>query len=316
MPEWKHLIRQRLDGLELEPAREAAIIEEISQRLEDRYAELRADGATAEQGSCAALAELRGGELLAQELKRVERQVNHEPLDFGTRRMNMIGDLWQDLRYSMRMLRKHPGFTVVAALSLALGIGGNAAMFSLVNRALIQPLPFNDPDRLVRVTQAYPRGGVAAMQEQSRTMEVAAYLPGAEFNLTGEGEASHLAGSVVSANLFTLLGAPARIGRVFEPGEDRPGRDHVVVLSHALWQNKFAGDPGVIGRSITIRCRRIWLAGCARSCSCSSPRSAVFCSSPAPMWRACCWPEPPPGKERWLCEPRSGPDVDASRVNS
>ncbi|MGH9937359.1 MAG: ABC transporter permease [Blastocatellia bacterium] len=252
MREWDEEISQLLANLKLEPAREAAIVNELSQHLDDRYAESLAGGATAEQAARAALAELRGGELLAQELRRVERQINHEPIIFGTRRMNMIGDLWQDLRYSLRMLRKHPGLTAVAALSLALGIGGNAAMFSLINGALIRPLPYTEPDRLVRVTQAYPKGGIAAMHEQSRTMEVAAYLSGSEFNLTGEGEAIHLVGSVVSANLFSLLGAPARIGRAFEPGEDQPGRDRVVVLSHALWLNKFAGDPGVIGRSITI----------------------------------------------------------------
>jgi putative ABC transport system permease protein len=166
--------------------------------------------------------------------------------------MNMIGDLWQDLRYSLRMLRKHPGLTVVAVLSLALGIGGNAAMFSLINGAFIRPLPYAEPDRLVRVTQAYPKAGVVAMQERSRRMEVAAYLADQGGNLTGEGEAVHLLGSAVSANLFSLLGAPAEVGRAFAPGEDRPGRDRVVLLGHALWQNKFAGDPGVVGHSIVI----------------------------------------------------------------
>jgi putative ABC transport system permease protein len=251
MREWDEEISQLLANLKLEPAREAAIIKELSQHLDDLYAELRAGGANDEQASRAALAELSGGSL-AQELKQIERLANHEPIIFGTRRMNMIGDLWQDLRYSLRMLRKHPGLTAVAALSLALGIGGNAAMFSLINGALIRPLPYAEPDRLVRITEAYPKGGVVAMQEQSRTMEVAAYWAYLGANLTGEGEAVHLSSSYVSTNLFSLLGAPARLGRTFEAGEDRPGRDRVVILSHALWQNKFAGDPSVIGRSVTI----------------------------------------------------------------
>ena len=164
----------------------------------------------------------------------------------------MLGDFWQDLRYSLRMLRKHPGLTAIATLSLALGIGGNAAMFSLINSALIRPLPYAEPDRLVRITEAYPKGGVVAMQEQSRTMEVAAYWAYLGANLTGEGEAVHLSSSYVSANLFSLLGAPARIGRTFEPGEDLPGRDRVVILSHTLWRKKFAGATGVIGRSVMI----------------------------------------------------------------
>ncbi len=252
MREWDEEISKSLAKLKLEPTREAAIIREISQHLDDHYAELRAGGATDEQAARTALAALRSGDLLAQELRRVERRVDNEPIIFRTRRMNMIGDLWQDLRYSLRVLRKNPGFTVVAALSLALGIGGNAAMFSLINRALIRPLPYAEPDHLVRITQAYPKAGVVSMQEQSRTMEVGAYWADLGFNLTGEGEAVHLLGSAVSANLFSLLGAPAEIGRAFATGEDRPGSDRVVVLGHALWQSKFAGDPGVIGRSVTI----------------------------------------------------------------
>jgi putative ABC transport system permease protein len=276
MPDWKQEIRQRLAKLKLEPAREAAIVQELSQHLDDRYAESRAGGATDEQASNAALAELSGGELLAQELRRVERQI-YEPLIIGKGRMNMVGDLWQDLRYSLRMLRKHPGFTAVAVFSLAFGIGGNAAMFSLINGALIRPLPYAEPDRLVRVTEAYPKGAIAAMQQDSRTMKVAAYLPNSEFNLTGEGEAVRLAGSVVSANLFSLLGAPAGLGRAFEPGEDLPGRDRVVVLSHALWRNKFGGDPGVIGRSITID-------GMARQVVGVMPPEFGFPSTRAQMW--------------------------------
>jgi putative ABC transport system permease protein len=251
MREWDEEISRLLANLKLEPAREAAIVRELSQHLDDRYAELRAGGATDEQASRAALAELNSGSL-AQELKRVERRADPEPIIFGTRRMNMIGDLWQDLRYSLRMLRKHPGLTAVAALSLALGIGGNAAMFSLINGALIRPLPYAEPDRLVRITEAYPKAGAVAMQEQSRTMEVAAYWADLGVNLTGEGEAVHLSSSFVSANLFSLLGARAEIGRTFDPEESRPGRDRVVLLSHSLWQSKFAGDAGVIGRSVMI----------------------------------------------------------------
>src|SRR5215470_1563950 len=276
MREWDEEISQLLANLKLEPAREAAIVKELSQHLDDRYAELRAGGATDEQASRSALAELNSGSL-AQELKRVERRANPEPIIFGTRRMNMIGDLWQDLRYSLRMLRKNPGLTVVAALSLALGIGGNAAMFSLIHGALIRPLPYAEPDRLVRITEAYPKAGAVAMQEQSRTMEVAAYWADLGVNLTGEGEAVHLSSSFVSANLFSLLGARAEIGRTFDPEESRPGRDRVVLLSHSLWQGKFAGDAGVIGRSVMID-------GMARQVVGVMPPEFNFPSTRTQMW--------------------------------
>ena len=160
--------------------------------------------------------------------------------------------MYNDLRFALRQLQKNPGFTAVAVLTLALGIGGNAAMFSLINNAFIRPLPYLRSDQLVRVTKWYPKGAILALQEQSRMMEVATFTTDSEFNLTGQKEAARLVGSQVSANLFTLLGTPAKIGRTFAVGEDRPGRDRVVMLSYALWQNTFAGDRDIVGRPITI----------------------------------------------------------------
>jgi putative ABC transport system permease protein len=278
MSEWKQELRQQLASLKLAPTRESEIVEEVSQHLDDRYQELLACGATEAEAHRAALAELSDHQWLVRQLQRVERRVIREPLVLGSnRRSNMIGDLWQDLRYSLRMLRQRPGFTLVAVLSLALGIGGNAAMFSLINGALIRPLPYTEPDRLVRVTEAYPKGGIAAMQERSRTMDVAAYLSDSEFNLTGEGEAVHLMGSGVSANLFSLLGASAKVGRTFGSEEGRPPSDRIVILSHALWQNKFAGDPGIIGRPITID-------GIARQVVGVMPPEFSFPSSKVQLW--------------------------------
>jgi putative ABC transport system permease protein len=167
-----------------------------------------------------------------------------------------MGILIQDLKYGLRMFAKNPGFTAVAVLTLGLGIGANAAIFSLVNGILLRPLPYSEPDRLLRVTGYYPTGALVALQEMSRTMEVATYSDkpqnGSEFNLAGEGQAVHLSGSAVSANIFSLLGAEAMLGRTFQPREDRAGQDRLVILSHALWRNKFGGDPGTIGRMVKI----------------------------------------------------------------
>jgi predicted permease len=160
--------------------------------------------------------------------------------------------LRQDVRFAARVLLKSRGFTAVAAASLALGIGANAAMFSLVSAMLLRPLPYPGADRLVRLTGFYPKGAVVALQDEGRTMEVAGAGTDVEMNVTGQGEAVRLAGSVVSANLFSVLGHGAARGRAFEAGDDRPGRDGIVVLSHALWQGRFGGDARVLGRTVAI----------------------------------------------------------------
>jgi putative ABC transport system permease protein len=164
----------------------------------------------------------------------------------------IIETLLQDLRYGTRMLGKNPGFTTVAVLTLALGIGANTAIFSLVNGILLSPLPFAKPQELVSVTGTYPKGGFVAMREQVKSIESATYSEGHEFNLTGHGEPVRLAGTVVSAEFFSVLGASPELGHGFYAGVDRAGEDDFVILSHGLWEQEFAGDRGVIGRSIKL----------------------------------------------------------------
>jgi predicted permease len=157
-----------------------------------------------------------------------------------------------DLRYALRMLRKSPGFTAVAVLTLALGIGANTAIFSLVDGILLAPLPYARPEQLTSVTGTYPRGAFAAMREQIHTMDVGAYAEGHEFNLTGLGDPVRLTGTLVSAELLSILGARPELGRTFYPGEDRAGQDNFVVLSHSLWEQRFDKDPAIIGRSVEL----------------------------------------------------------------
>ena len=186
---------------------------------------------------------------------------------------------WQDFRYAVRTFARSPGFAALAVLSLALGIGGNAAMFNLVSAALIRPLPYADPDRLVAAANSgyYPPGGLVDLQQESRTMEMAGYDAGIELNLTGTGEPLRLRGSAVSANLFEVMGVGVKLGRTFRPGDDLPGRDNLVILSHALWQGHFGGDAGIVGRVIL-------LGGVGREVVGVAPPDFAFPNSATAFW--------------------------------
>jgi putative ABC transport system permease protein len=250
---WHEEIRRRLEGLRLPPAREAEIVEELAQHLEDEYQRAATLGAGEAEARRQALAGLHDRRLL-EGLHAVERTATEAVVPGKARGAGMVADLWQDVRYGTRMFAKNPGFTALAALSLALGIGGNAAMFSIVSAVLIRPLPYPESSRLVQASNTgfYPPGGLVALQEQSRTMDVAGCKPGIDLNLTGSGEAWRLTGSAASANLFTVLGVEAQLGRAFRGGDDRPGQDNIAILSDSLWRERFAGDPQAIGRHITL----------------------------------------------------------------
>ena len=163
-----------------------------------------------------------------------------------------VEDFVGDARYGLRRMCKSPGFTSIAVLTLALGIGANTAIFSLVNGILLVSLPYSNPERLVSVTGTYPKGAFVAMREQLHTMDVGAYAEGRELNLTGFGEPVRLTGTSVSAELFSILGARPELGRTFYPGEDVPGQDNFVILSRALWEQRFGRDAGILGRSIEL----------------------------------------------------------------
>jgi predicted permease len=170
--------------------------------------------------------------------------------------------LRQDVRYSLRALRRSPGFTVTAVLVAALGIGATTAAYSLLDRVLLRPLPFPEPDRLVRIYEdqtfrGYPElevspGNFRDYRALSRSFESMGAAMGWSMNLGGGGEPQRIDTSAVTAELFPLLGARAALGRTFTPAEDRGGAPGTVVLSHALWMTRFGGDPSVIGRSVQL----------------------------------------------------------------
>jgi putative ABC transport system permease protein len=187
-----------------------------------------------------------------------------------TSRRHRMESFTQDLRYAWRALRERPGFTAVAVLTLALGVGGNTAIFSIVNAMLLRPLPFHSPERLVmawvktasrpQVAASYPE--YEDWKAQSHSFEDMAVWRGQSVNLTGSGEPERLIGNFVTDNFFSLLGARAAIGRTFLPGETTPGRHKpVAVLSHAVWQRRFGGDPRIVGSSLTISGHSVTVVG-------------------------------------------------------
>ena len=173
--------------------------------------------------------------------------------------------LAQDIRYGLRRLRKSPGFTTVAVLSLALGVGANTAIFSIIHAVLLRPLPYPEPHRLLAIEETQSATKVFSSEammvsalhfvtwrKQCRSFEQIALLDGLSLNLTGMGEPERLDVERASATLFPLLGVQPRLGRSFLEEEDQPGRDRVVMLSDSLWHRRFQSDPGVVGRKITL----------------------------------------------------------------
>jgi putative ABC transport system permease protein len=275
MADWKQVIDERLASLNLEPAREAAIVEELAQYLDDHYAELLASGVSEVEAVRRTLAELSGSEILERELRRVERQPPPDPIVLGTnRRTNMIADLWQDLCYGARTLLKNPGFTLIAVLTLGLGIGANTAIFSVVNGVLLRALPFPEPERILNVLatdigRGQDRRGVsypnfADWRVQQSLFERFAAFDVTSATLTGAGSPEQLRGINVSADLFPLLGVQPLLGRWFSEQEAQAGDATAIIISEGLWRRHFGADPqivGMAGRAITLNSQSCVIIG-------------------------------------------------------
>jgi putative ABC transport system permease protein len=174
--------------------------------------------------------------------------------------MAPVGDLVRDLRHAMRSLSRSPGHSLVVVVTLAIGVGAAAAVFAVVREALLRPLPFREPDRLVRVWDRGPAGSDApmsppvwqALRARTDVFEVVGGSADSMYTITGQGEPETVVGYRLSANFFPMLGRAPLLGRVFAPGEDRTGAERVVVLSHRLWMRKLGGDPAVVGRALAL----------------------------------------------------------------
>ena len=174
--------------------------------------------------------------------------------------------LLQDLRYAVRTLLKKPGFALIAIVTLALGIGANTAIFSVVNGVLLKPLPYREPEQLIRVferSQTQPRfpmaqGNFQDYREQNAVLSGLALYTRHDMELSQGDKPERLAALGVTAGFFELLGVQPLLGREFRREDELPGNNSLVILSHALWQRRFNGDPGIVGKAITLSgtCRR------------------------------------------------------------
>jgi putative ABC transport system permease protein len=227
------------------------VSEELRQHLDDQYRELRAAGASHDDALRA----------MADDVNAVR-----------SRRPRLRPELIAaDVRYAFRTLRRNPGFTIVVLLTLALGIGANAAIFSVVNGVLLRPLPYRDADRLMVIWGDLKRPGLNDIpasageyvdyRDRSHAFEQVAAYDTVGFNLTGGGEPERVEGAVVTTTFFALLGASAQVGRTFAAAEDQPGRDDVVVLSHSLWTRRFSANPAIVGRTIPVDGRPTQVVG-------------------------------------------------------
>ena len=177
--------------------------------------------------------------------------------------------LFQDLRYAVRQLKKSPGFTVAAVLTLSIGIGANTAIFSSMDAVVLRPLAVPELDRVVTVDEQQENGGYQQVAlanyedwvRQSRSFEDLAVRRRADMSLTGVGDAAHIQAAITSANFFTVLRATPFLGRVYNASECAAGQDGVAVLNYGFWQRRFAGDPGVLGRKIELDQRQYTVIG-------------------------------------------------------
>jgi putative ABC transport system permease protein len=271
MINWKHEISKRLSSLNLDPAREQEIVDELAQHLEDRYEELIVGGAADHEAFSAAISELSDSELLRRELKLVESKISREPVVLGIGKRKIMEDLWQDLRYGLRSMRRNPAFTSIALITLALGIGANTAIFSVVNGVLLRPLSYPEPDRLMMVNAISLQGSQgktplcqADFLDWNAQNQVFANIAGFStnrFNYTGGETPERIDGAWVTADFFATLGVQPALGRTFLTGEDIPGSTQTVVISDGFWRKYLASDPNVIDRQITLNLRPFTIIG-------------------------------------------------------
>src|SRR5262245_55541448 len=273
MPDFRTLVRARLGRLNVDPGREADIVAELAQHVAEHHAELVASGVDEEGATEMALAPLDDRDRVAAEIARADRPRPAAPEPPPTSNRASIAsvatDFLRDLRYAARLLRQAPGFAAVAIVTLALGIGANTAIFSVVNSVLLAPLPYADPARLVTIGELQSDGSAGNVgyttfldwRDRSRAFEEMAIIRSWQPTLLVNGEPERIPAMRVSWNFFRTLGVSPAIGRAFRADEDNPDRWQVLVISDRLWRRRFGADPSVIGRVVTMNDRDYTIVG-------------------------------------------------------
>ena len=219
----------------------------------------------------------------------------------------LFESLTQDIRYGARMLAKHKAFTAVAVVTLALGIGANTAIFSVVNELLLRPLPFRDADRVVMVWEVSPEGrhqnsasraNYRAWHDQSSSFDSMAAFSDQRLNLTGTGEPEELSVQFGRPELFKVLGVEPLLGRTFSPDDDGPGKPAVAVLSYGLWQRRFGGQPNLVGQAITLNGEKFTVIGVMPANFQFHIRLRSGTGRPAELWTILPMPTGPGANER------------------
>jgi hypothetical protein len=267
MPNWRIPLASRLARLGLPPAREREIIDELAQHLDDRYRDLLSTGAAPEEAMQLALDEIDDEDLLAREMRPLTQSFPLERIPEGGPARGWLTDARQDFRYAVRMLRKSPGFAAAAILTLALGIGANSAIFSLVNATLWQRLPVQNRERLSYLFSgdnwailSYP--AYASLRDGARLLDGVAAWGDIDASLNVDGETDVVNGVIVTGNFFNVLGLSASHGRLLSTSDDITPMGHpVAVISHRLWQSRFGGHADIVGRQIRLNGQLFTIVG-------------------------------------------------------
>ncbi len=259
MPDWRHYVHGHLPTLRVSPEREIEIVDELAAQLDATYSSARSSGATEEEAIRRAEAEVPNWQDLARTLERIERPHQPSPAPGAGSGGVMIGFV-QDIRYALRALARAPGFSAVAILTLALGIGATTIVYSLVDGILLKPLPIADPDRVVLARSVATDKSEMSVSfpdfqdwvARAKSFEKLGAWRGFPSNLTGLGQPRRINVRQVTANLFDVLGVQPMLGRGLTAADDQPGVDRVALVSYGFWQRELGGDASAIGRRITL----------------------------------------------------------------